>query len=149
MIHDPEEIISIDQPIHYEEVDRELTNDDVGKTLRFTGKVNGLPTNTNFNEMCLVREEDTSDEECGKPCRVSNGTDDCETQVCVPDFNGAATGRCSRDMGYWLVSLDREIGQRQPVILEKGDVVTVTGPIINSFGIKFLTMRWGQIQIQE
>lgn len=146
LAHDPAEIVSTGNPIYYEEIDRELDLSDIGKVRRFTGKVAGLPTNSNFNEMCLVRPEDDSDEECAKYCEINTAEADCLSGVCVPDFNGASSGRCERDGGYWLVSLDREIGQRQPRIIEKGDIIEVTGPIFDSFGIKFLVARWGQFR---
>ncbi len=151
LAHDPAEIIETEQPIYYEEIDRELELSDIGKVLRFTGKVGpgGRPTNQNFNEMCLVRPDDNLDEICGKFCTINTQEADCESNVCVPDFNGASTGRCERAGGYWLVSLDREIGQRQPRIIEEGDVLQVTGPILDSFGLSFLIARWGQIEFVE
>ncbi len=148
LLNDPEEIVEFGQPIHYEEIDRPLEGTDFGKTLRFTGKVGpgGLPTNQNFNEMCLVRVDDTLDEECAKFC-LSN--DDCASGNCVYAFSGATNGICERPGGFWLASLDREIGQRQPRIIKEGDVIQITGPIANAFGIKFLVARWGQMIFQE
>lgn len=151
LAHDPAEVLESDQPIYYEEVDRELEITDIGKVKRFTGKVGpgGLPTNQNFNEMCLVRPEDDSPERCGKFCTVNTAETACASENCVEDFPGAGTGRCAREDGYWLVSLDREIGQRQPRIIEEGDVIEVTGPVVDSFGLSFLIARWGQLRFIE
>ena len=45
----------------------------------------------------------------------------------------------------WLVSLDRELGQRRPELFV-GDVVELTGPVTNSFGLRMLIASYGQIE---
>ncbi|QDG51454.1 hypothetical protein FIV42_12075 [Persicimonas caeni] len=45
----------------------------------------------------------------------------------------------------WLVSLDRELGNRG-VAPEKGDRLVLTGPVINSFDLRLLVSSLGQIQ---
>ena len=48
----------------------------------------------------------------------------------------------------WLVSLDRELGQRKPA-LGPGTEVEFTGPIINSFGLRMLVASYGQIRFKD
>ena len=49
------------------------------------------------------------------------------------------------DSVEWIVSLDREVGQRNPD-WRLGDVLKVTGPVINSFGLKIIVMSYGQVE---
>lgn len=44
----------------------------------------------------------------------------------------------------WLVSLDRELGQRSPELCE-GDPVTLTGPVMDNFGLRVIIASRGQI----
>jgi hypothetical protein len=44
----------------------------------------------------------------------------------------------------WIISLDREIGQRNPD-WKLGDTLEVTGPVLNSFGLKIIVMSYGQV----
>ena len=46
----------------------------------------------------------------------------------------------------WIVSLDRELGQRNPD-LRAGQRVQVTGPLIESFGLKLLVSSYGQLDL--
>ena len=48
----------------------------------------------------------------------------------------------------WLVSLDRELGTRG-VGPKKGDQVQLTGPVVNSFGMRILIASLGKIEILE
>ncbi len=45
----------------------------------------------------------------------------------------------------WLASLDRELGQRRPE-LGVGTRVQLTGPVIDSFGLRMLVASFGQIE---
>ncbi len=45
----------------------------------------------------------------------------------------------------WIISLDREIGQRNPD-WKLGDTLEVTGPVLNSFGLKIIVMSYGQVK---
>ena len=45
----------------------------------------------------------------------------------------------------WIVSLDREVGQRNPD-WKLGDTLEVTGPVLNSFGLKIIVMSYGQVK---
>lgn len=146
LVSDQEEVVERDYGVPYREIDGPLTLEDVGRVGRIVGKVSGLPTNTNFNEMCLVGLDDTSDEACAKVCK-SNA--DCLSNTCTFATQSAQTGVCEREGGYWLVSLDKEIGQRQPRIIKAGDTLEVTGPVVNSFGLKLLVMRFGQVKFLD
>lgn len=120
------EVVSRGNEVYFEDAtDRELSTTDIGKTVRIRGEVVVPPTNYNFNQMCLVPEG-------GDPSRCDPR---CIAQV-----------QCR---GKLLVSVDREIGQRNPAPLEPGDLVEVTGPVINSFGLQVLVMRIGQIHFVE
>ena len=48
----------------------------------------------------------------------------------------------------WMVSLDRELGQRNPD-LDLGDVVEFTGPVIGSFGFRMIVASKGQYRKVE
>ena len=146
LVHDPEVIVETEQAVSYKEIDREFDTADIGKVFRITKKVQGEATNTNFNELCLVGLDDSSDEDCSKYCVAHS---DCESGECVFPYASATSGTCSRDGGYWLVSLDKEIGQRQPRVIKKGDVLEVTAPVLDSFGLKMIVMRFGQIRVVE
>lgn len=45
----------------------------------------------------------------------------------------------------WLVSLDRELGQRNPELCQ-GDSVTLTGPMLDNFGLRLIIASLGQIE---
>lgn len=125
IVSDNEEVTERANPVYFKEIEfRDLTDDDIGDNLRLTGRVAGLPTNSNFNELCLVAEDAADDSACDYSCTSTDG--------------------CS---GYVLVSLDREIGQRQTTFFKLGDVMQITGPSVNSFGNKLLVARLGQIKI--
>jgi hypothetical protein len=146
LVYDQEEIIERDHGVPYRVITDPITVDDVGRVGRVTGKVAGLPTNTNFNEMCLVGLDDTSDEACAKACKAHT---DCLSGTCTFPTASALSGTCERDGGYWLVSLDKEIGQRQPRIIEVGQKLEITGPVVNSFGLKLLVSRFGQVKFLD
>lgn len=121
-----EEVVSRGHEIHAEYIgDRLLTAEDIGKTVTIRRELATGATNYNFSELCLVPE----------------GTDysPCDPR-CI------ANEQC---LGSLLVSLDREIEQRDPVVLEPGDVLEITGPVTNSFGLRLLVARAGQIQFVE
>lgn len=96
-------------PIHYEPIDRALTQADQGRTVRFTGIVTRTANNNNFNEMHL-----------------KSATDESIT---------------------WIVSLDRELGLR-PLAFGEGDTVQLTGPILDSFGLRMIVASLGQIEVK-
>ncbi len=48
----------------------------------------------------------------------------------------------------WLVSLDRELGTRG-VGPKEGDIVELTGPVVDSFGLRMLIASLGKIEILE
>ncbi|MEZ4461741.1 MAG: hypothetical protein R3E66_18870 [bacterium] len=146
LVSDEQEIVERDYGVPYQTINRPLEVGDVGRVGRVVGKVAGVPTNTNFNEMCLVGLDDTSPEACAKVCKSNN---DCLSETCVFATQSAQTGVCEREGGYWLVSLDREIGQRQPRIIKAGDKLEVTGPVVNSFGLKLLVLRFGQLKFLD
>jgi len=146
LVYDQEEVIERDFGVPYRVLTGPITLDDVGRVGRVTGKVSGLPTNTNFNEMCLVGLNDTSEEACAKACKTST---DCLSETCTFPSANALSGTCEREGGYWLVSLDKEIGQRQPRIIEAGQKLEITGPVVNSFGLKLLVSRFGQVKFLD
>ena len=45
----------------------------------------------------------------------------------------------------WIISLDREVGQRNPD-WKLGDKLQITGPVLNSFGLKIIVMSYGQVE---
>ncbi len=125
IVSDNEEVLERKNPVYFKEIPfRDLTDADIGENLRLTGRVAGLPTNTNFNELCLVAQDAADDSAC--------------------DYCDSGEGACP---GRVLVSLDREIGQRQTDFFKIGDVMQITGPSVNSFGNKLLVARMGQIKI--
>jgi hypothetical protein len=144
LVYDEEEIVSSSEPVYFEDIQRSFEKDDVGRVKRVTGKVSTAPTNANFNEICLTAQDDTSAEICAKVCVRDS---DCESADCVLPFEAASSGTCSRAGGFWLVSMDKEIGQRLPVVLNPGHIVTLTGPIVDSFGLRMLVSKVGQIQV--
>lgn len=146
LVSDEEEIISTDNPIYYRNISREFTEADANLVHRVTKKIAGVATNQNFNEMCLVDVDNPDLDNCAKPCAFNS---DCTSGTCEFATQTAIAGTCAADEGQWLVSLDREIGQRQPRILSRGTVIQVTGPIVNSFGLKMLISRAGQIREVE
>lgn len=124
LAHVNHEVVSRDNPIYAEDIgDRPLTTSDVGKVVTIRRQLSSDATNYNFSELCLI---------------VEGGNDfDC-TPAC------SANEQCGNSV---LVSLDREIEQRDPMIFKKGDILEITGPVANSFGLKILVMRAGQISI--
>jgi hypothetical protein len=48
----------------------------------------------------------------------------------------------------WVASLDREIALRRPP-LDVGTRVTLTGPVIDSFGLRVLVASYGQLEIHD
>ncbi|MBA2664978.1 MAG: hypothetical protein H0U74_22010 [Bradymonadaceae bacterium] len=46
----------------------------------------------------------------------------------------------------WLVSIDRELGTRG-VSPKAGDILEVTGPVLNSFGLRILVASLGQMEL--
>ena len=48
----------------------------------------------------------------------------------------------------WLVSLDRELGGRG-VAPKQGDLVQLTGPVVESFGLRMLIANFGLIEVLE
>ena len=76
-------------------------------------------------------------------CMVPEGgnPDGCDPR-CIADGE-----QCQLE--HMLVSIDREIGTRQPVIIEPGQILEVTGPVINSFGLQVVVLRLGQINFVE
>lgn len=125
LVHDEEEVIEHDNEVYFEDIGfRSLTNADIGFNLRITGRVAGLPNTRNFNELCLVAADAVDDAACSESCK-----------------NDEACG------GNLLVSLDREIGQRQSDFFKIGDVMQVTGPAVNSYGYNLLVAQMGQLKI--
>ena len=123
LIHDSEEVVSDKtNPIFYKDIGfRPLTVADIGENLRIRGEIADPPTSANFSEMCLV--PDGGDHAaCSYECR---NDDNCS--------------------GYMLVTLDREIVQRDPGLFEVGKSIGVTGPAVNSFGFRLLVARIGQL----
>lgn len=107
LAHDQQEIISTNNPIYYEPVNRNLEVADIGKVVQVKGRIVSEATNSNFNEMKV--------EALGNP-EIT-----------------------------WLVSLDRELGQRSPELCA-GDTVTLTGPVLDSFGLRLVIASRGQIE---
>lgn len=120
-----EEVVSEGGEIFYEKLDRHLKSDDIGRNVRVLGEIASPPTNSNFNEMCLVP--------------VGEDYSACDPR-CV------ANEQC---LGSVVVSVDRELGQRNPSPLEAGKVIEVTGPVVNSFGLRILISRLGQISFVD
>lgn len=117
-----EEIVSRGHDLHTEDIgDRNLDVTDVGKTVTVERQLSSDATNYNFSEMCFI---------------PVGGDDFLCTPACL------ANEQC---LGSLLVSLDREIEQRDPKIFKKGDVLRITGPVTNSFGLRILVSRAGQI----
>ena len=56
---DQQEVVEPDtkHALHYEAIDREFTDEDIGTVRRINGVVAGVPTNANFNELILETED--------------------------------------------------------------------------------------------
>ena len=123
--HTDEEVVSRGNDVYYEELpdDQELISDDVARTFRWTGEVAVEPSNSNFNEICMVEK--------------GGDYTACDPRCVASDMCG----------GSWLVSIDRELGQRDPMPIHQGQILQVTGPVVNSFGLRFLVARLGQLQL--
>lgn len=126
LTHEDEEVVSRGHDVYTEFIgDRELSAADIGKTVTVRRELASDATNYNFSEMCLV--------EIGQPY-----------SACDPSC--VANEQC---LGSVLVSLDREIEQRDPLVFHQGDILEITGPVVNSFGLRLLVARTGQISVVE
>jgi hypothetical protein len=127
MIWDEEQVISQDNAIYADPVDDIPTVDDVGNVVKVRGIVVEPPTNSNFNNVCLMPEGSTDTSVCDPRCLSS---DQC--------------------FGYILAAFDREIGQRNPDPIEAGDLVELRGPVNDGFdGPTILIAEEGQYDIIE
>jgi hypothetical protein len=123
-----EEVVERGGAVYYEEIDRDLNEGDIGKVVRVRRRVVSAPTSANFNEMCMV---------------PINGDDDgCDPRCLDND-------QCLAQRQQTVVSIDRELGQRQPEPIEEGQILEVTGPVVNSFGLRILVSRLGQLTFVE
>ena len=124
-----EEVVSRGHAVAYEAVDGDLSPAHVGKTVRVRGRVGSEATNYNFNTLCLVPEDAPDDDACDPRCIAAG--DMCQ--------------------GKTIISVDREIGQRNPAPIYRGDVLEVTGPVLAGFnGPTIVVIRLGQITfVQE
>lgn len=137
---------------------------DVGQVKRIDGWVMVQPTNQNFNAMVVASQPPPiSDrmagqgdavcmELCRGACRTGCGGESvgaCEAQYCNPlcagagnQFDDAALPIC------WPINIDAELGRRgfSP---EAGRRVTITGPVVNSFGRTIWVIRKGQVEVLE
>jgi hypothetical protein len=59
------------------------------------------------------------------------------------NFNEMALKHPTEPGVTWAVSLDRELGQRRPK-LRLGDTVEITGPVLDSFGLRMVIYSMGQ-----
>lgn len=59
------------------------------------------------------------------------------------NFNEMALKHPTEPGVAWSVSLDRELGQRRPK-LRLGDTVEITGPVLDSFGLRMVIYSMGQ-----
>lgn len=64
------------------------------------------------------------------------------------NFNEMAVQSLENENVEWLVSLDRELGTRG-VAPKEGAIVELTGPVIDSFGMRMLIGSLGQITVIE
>ena len=123
-----EEVVSLNHEIYADYIGSDnLDRSMVGRTVTIRREISSLATNYNFSEMCLKPEGET-DFICTDACVA-------QEQCTSPDSPARAI----------LVSLDREIEQRDPILWKKGDVVEVTGPVTESFGLRIVVARAGQI----
>lgn len=138
--------------------------DDVGRTRRVEGYVAVAATSENFNEMILASdplpevppaelEVDTvCIENCGGACRSRCPSDNnavCRDVVC--------RALCAEDSDFdrerlpevcWIANVSIELGRRgfSPAL---GSHVTVTGPVVSSFGLKIWIQRIDQVEFLD
>lgn len=123
-----ETVVSRGGEVYYQDLGSEgLDLEHVGETVRIRGEVVVPPTNYNFNQLCMV-PEGSNPEGCDPRC-IADG------QQC--------------QLEHMLVSIDREIGTRKPIPIEPGQILEITGPVINSFGLQVVVLRLGQINFVE
>lgn len=64
------------------------------------------------------------------------------------NFNELKLKSLDDDEVEWLVSLDRELGQRNPEFYP-GTKLALTGPVIESFGMRMVVASYGQVEFLE
>lgn len=128
VVYTDEEVVDRGHEVYYRESDGDLDTTDIGTVVRVKGRVVSAPTNQNFNELCMVP--------------VGGDADGCDPR-CL------ANEQCTDQRDQTIVSIDREIGQREPKPIEKGQILEVTGPVVNSFGLRILVSRLGQLTFVE
>lgn len=127
-----ESVVSRDHEIFAEYIgERNLAPTDIGKTVTVRRELASDATNYNFSEMCLIPE---------------GGEAFLCSQACIANEQCTSQTSPARPL---LVSLDREIEQRDPLVFEIGDVLEITGPVTDSFGLRILVARAGQISFVE
>ena len=71
-----------------------------------------------------------------------------EMEATNQNFNEMKVRSVERPEITWLVSLDRELGGRG-VAPKEGDLVRLTGPVVESFGLRMLIANFGLIEVLE
>lgn len=128
--HTDQEIISRDHEVFFEDIGEDnLSIDHLGKTVRIRRQLVSAASNVNFSEMCLI---------------PPGAEEFLCSDACIAQEQCVGQGSPARPL---LVSLDREIEQRDPLVLEEGDMLEITGPVTNSFGLRILVARAGQLSI--
>ncbi len=143
--------------VYFEPLDRPYGLDDVTRTKRIIGWVAQPPTNKNFSTMIIANKQygtyggGPKDRVCMANClgQCKCGLEVCEDEICPALCEGeGAEYEPAKLPLCWESSLDVEM-VRRGVTYAQGSRVSVTGPVVDSYGLKIWVQRLGQVEVLE
>jgi hypothetical protein len=146
----------MDRAILYSGQTDAFDGEDVARTRRIEGYVVESPTNLNYGAMIIgssfpgepgeAEIDPVCESICMGRCQRNCGVNACETTICpalcrdgATDVDPDAVPTC------WETNLDAEL-VRRGIGPQVGAHVAVTGPVVDSFGLKIWIQRIGQIE---
>ena len=151
--------------IYYTTQPEPFTLEDITQTQRVEGFVAVKPTNKNFSTMVVANKalpvrtgaelNEVCRSLCAGPCTERCQTSEpsiCRDEICPAVCEGADNDFDENDVANlplcWEVNLDVELARRG-YTYEIGTPITVTGPVVESYGLKIWVMRLGQIEVRD
>lgn len=156
------EVLGERVPVLFEPAPSPFTADDIGRVRQVEGYIVIEPTSLNFNSMVIADApvieageatmSNVCRDRCAAPCRRQCPSPDnsaCLNVFC-PAICSATDNAFDATLlptACWEASLDQELGRRgfRPSL---GTPVRVTGPVVDSFGLKMWVMRIGQVEFR-
>ena len=143
--------------VYYEAQTESFSIVDVTQTKRITGWVAQAPSNKNFSTMIIANKQygeyngGSTNRICIANClgQCACGQAVCADAICPAFCEGEDREYDSTKMPQcWETSLDQEM-VRRGLTYPIGAKVSVTGPVVDNYGLKIWIQRLGQVEVLE